>query len=312
MEPIIGMKYNLSKQPVNKFGYKEVGKSGEFYLYENDYTMPLGILTDAFIYEEDAVQTQATLLNHLAGTNENFFSFKEMKQLSHKNVKESQETINTTTIVTYEPETWQKPMEIEWEAEIPAGKQAYVSINSTDYVLLGKTQLTLEINGQKQQSGINSTGQYYSLGYFDKATTLTFKTIFSGLSEKNKVEMVAPDIALLDTDKYTMSYKKLAEKGVELVTDGRKVSGKVDLQEDQVLLTSIPYDKGWTAYVDGKKVSMPIFKEAFLTLPVEKGQHEIKLIFLPEGFKLGTIISIGCIGLFILYTIRIRKKEREQ
>ncbi|MHC5228989.1 YfhO family protein [Enterococcus sp. LJL99] len=311
MEPIIGMKYNLSKQPVNKFGYKEVGRSGEFYLYENAYTMPLGILTDDFIYEEDAVQTQATLLNHLAGTNENFFSFKEMKQLSQKNIKESQEKINTTTVVTYEPEKWQEPMEIEWEAEIPAGKQAYISIYPTDYILLGKTQLTLEVNGQKIKSGMNATGQYYSLGYFDKPTTLTFKTIFSGLGEKNSVEMVAPDLALLDTDKYTKSYKKLAKKGVELVTDGRKVSGKVDLQEDQVLLTSIPYDRGWTAYVDGKKVTMPIFKEAFLTLPLTKGKHEVKFVFLPEGFKMGIMLSLGCLGLFAFYTLHLRKKESE-
>lgn len=309
MEPIIGMKYNLSKQPLNKFGYKEIGKSGDVYLYENEYTMPLGILTDDFIYEDGAVQTQATLLNHLAGTDEDFFSFGKMKQISKKNVKESQESINATTVVTYEPEEWKEPMEIEWEAEVPAGKQVYMSVFVTDYYSLGKTQLTVEVDGQKKQSDMSSTGQYYSLGYFDKPTTLRFKTIFSQTLEENKVEMVAPDLALLDTEKYTSSYEKLAEKGVNLVTDGRKVSGKVDLQEDQVLLTSIPYDRGWTAYVDGKKVKTPIFKEAFLTLPLTKGEHEISFVFLPEGFKVGVILSISCVGLFTFYMLRLRKKE---
>ena len=312
MDPILGMKYNLSKQPVNKFGYKEVGRSGEFLLYENEYTMPLGILTDDYIYEEDAVNTQATLLNHLAETDEDFFSFAQMKKVSSKNLKESQENINTTTVVTYQPENLQQPIEIEWEAEIPAGQQAYVSMYPTDYLTLAKTELTLEVNGKKQKFGMKSTGQYYSLGYFDKPTKLTFKTSFSRFEKKDdKVELVAPDIALLDTQKYVTSYKKLASKGVGLVADGRKVKGLVNLKEDQVLLTSIPYDRGWKAYVDGKKVTMPIFKEAFLTLPVAKGEHELLFVFLPEGLIIGVIISISCMSMFIFYIVHLNKKKKK-
>lgn len=43
----------------------------------------------------------------------------------------------------------------------------------------------------------------------------------------------------------------------------RKASGTVNTAEDSMLVTTIPYDKGWKAKIDGKPVKVSNFKDAF-------------------------------------------------
>ena len=309
MDSLIGMKYNLSKESLNKFGYKKIATADNFSLYENNYQLPLGVMTDDEIYEAGAVETQATLFNHLAETDENFFTFDSLKQITSKNLIETSKKINQTKISIYAPKNIEEPMEVEWEAKIPANKQAYFSFYPINYQTLGSTKLSVEVNGETYTTGAFDTGQYYSLGYYDKESTVRFKTIFSNLKDKNKVEYVAPDLALMDTQKFAAAFDKVKEKGIELSIKGRKVNGTVDLKQDQVLLTSIPYDKGWKAYIDGKKVSIPTFKSALLTLPIPAGKHKIQFVFLPEGLVVGLLLLIVCFSTFIVYLKLIVRKE---
>lgn len=306
MDSLIGVKYNLSKTELNKFGFDEKDRRGEYKLYENKSALPLGILTDKEIYEPDAVQTQATLFNHLAETNEDFFTFASTKKIRTKNLKEEVKKINKTTIVTYTAENKAEPIEIEWESIVPAGKQAYFSVHPTNYEDLGATKLAIKVNEEERISTISETGQYYDLGYYDALTTIQFKTTFYG-GEGNNIGIIAPDIALMDVDKFKKAFKSVEEKGVELSVTGRKVTGQVTVEKDQVLLTTIPYDRGWKAYVDGKKVEIPIFKQALLTMPIPTGEHEITLVFLPEGIVVGSCLFILCIVIFSGYRYWLKK-----
>jgi len=82
---------------------------------------------------------------------------------------------------------------------------------------------------------------------------------------------------------------------------GRKASGTVNTAEDSMLVTTIPYDKGWKAKIDGKPVKVSNFKDAFLMIKVPAGKHTVTFSYLPEGFTIGAILFVLCIALFILY-----------
>ena len=58
--------------------------------------------------------------------------------------------------------------------------------------------------------------------------------------------------------------------------------------------------------VDGKKVDSEIFAEAFLSIPLTEGTHEIELRYTTPGLATGALISLAAVGLFIL-SIAIRK-----
>jgi hypothetical protein len=63
--------------------------------------------------------------------------------------------------------------------------------------------------------------------------------------------------------------------------------------------------KGWRAYVDGKRVGIQIANHAFLSVYVPQGRHQVRLVYLPQSFVTGRMISaITLLGLFAFAAIR--------
>lgn len=96
------------------------------------------------------------------------------------------------------------------------------------------------------------------------------------------------------------------------VTD-RSVSGTLNAPRNGVIFTSIPYDAGWTAFVDGEKVEPLKIGGAFIALPVTAGEHSFFLQFTPKGLPVGLLISGGtfllCVALLVYRFIK-RKNTR--
>ena len=49
--------------------------------------------------------------------------------------------------------------------------------------------------------------------------------------------------------------------------------------------------KGWRAYVDGRRVAVRYANHAFLGVHVPAGRHRVRLVYLPESFTTGRLIS---------------------
>lgn len=305
MDSLLGIKYNLSKQPVMKYGYKKIATKGDYSLYENSYALPLGILTDEEIYQKDAVNNQTELMSHLSGIEENLFSFGTVKEAKLENLvlESSGESL------VYGKQDITKDGKITWTVDVPANTQAYLSLVASDQSNMAKTDVVVTVDEVSRRSSILESGQYYNLGYYENDKTIEVTARF--ISANAKIMLYQPDTALLNIPRFEESVEQVKKKGVAFETNGRKAKAEVTLNEDQVILTTIPYDKGWTAYIDGKKTEIPTFKEAFLTLPVSKGNHTIEFVFLPQGFILGVSLFILCIGLFLIFLWRLKKQRVE-
>lgn len=99
-----------------------------------------------------------------------------------------------------------------------------------------------------------------------------------------------PKVVGLDVVAYQAAMNQIKEKGVEMEATVRKASGTVNTAEDSMLVTTIPYDKGWKAKIDGKPVKVSNFKDAFLMIKVPAGKHTVTFSYLPEGFMIGAIL----------------------
>ena len=91
---------------------------------------------------------------------------------------------------------------------------------------------------------------------------------------------------------------------------GNHLSGTIHAQEDQMLFFSIPYDKGWTVKIDGKKVKTKALGKAFLTVKAPEGKHKVSLTYVSVGFKEGAILSIAGFVVFILIMAFFRRKKK--
>lgn len=90
-----------------------------------------------------------------------------------------------------------------------------------------------------------------------------------------------------------------------------KLSGTVYAQSAGTLFLSIPYDAGWTVTVDGEEVETEKLFDAFLSVPVSEGEHEIALHYFPEGLAPGLAITAGSIGVFAILWLFKRSQDQK-
>ena len=91
-----------------------------------------------------------------------------------------------------------------------------------------------------------------------------------------------------------------------------RIEGTVTAREDGYLYTSIPYEDGWSAYVDGVETdTVPLGDDGFLMIPVTAGTHTITLRYIPSGFLPGCAAFAGAAAVFIGICVLTRNKKYE-
>ena len=151
--------------------------------------------------------------------------------------------------------------------------------------------------------------QLFDLGYLEAGDKVEIAIEFaSDASESGTVSLYD---YILDEEKYQEMYYKLSAQGLNVtkVRDG-KLEGKITAKEDGILFTTIPYDTGWTVWVDGEKTETLAAGDTFLSVRLSAGTHEIKMSYVSPGFWYGLLGSIVCWGIFILLSIIWKRRKR--
>ena len=132
-----------------------------------------------------------------------------------------------------------------------------------------------------------------------------------------EVESFTVTPATLDVDALEDALQALGKDPFEVESFGDTyVKGTVNVSKAGMLFTSIPYDKGWSAYVDGKKVKVEDFYGAFVQIPLKVGEHSVEFRYHVPGKTIGLVISIlavvALIALSILTKMGIKFKKKPQ
>ena len=103
-------------------------------------------------------------------------------------------------------------------------------------------------------------------------------------------------IAQLHMDLLGETMEILNANGMDIDKHGNgKLSGKIVVGEQQRIITSIPYDAGWTVRIDGRKVEVTKFADTFLAIEAESGEHTISFSYVSPGVGMGVILFIGAV-----------------
>lgn len=121
MDSLMSVKYNLSKQPINKYGFRQKDTSDDYQLYENQNALPLGFLTDPSIdqltqFENDNLANQTNLMNQLADTKENFFQFQPITVTDLNNISIENQGAHTK----FSEQEGNVAKEVTWKVNVPA------------------------------------------------------------------------------------------------------------------------------------------------------------------------------------------------
>lgn len=103
----------------------------------------------------------------------------------------------------------------------------------------------------------------------------------------------------LDVDEMKALLGKLDSAGFSLKSfSNGQVSATFDAQRDETLLISIPYEKGWSATVNGQEVPVHELYGGLLGIDVTAGANDIELHYMTPGLIPSAIISILGVAVF--------------
>lgn len=180
-------------------------------------------------------------------------------------------------------------------------------------------------DNESQTLTLKSTMPYAcQIGYLNVGDTVTITgTTKDKLISKSSFMSC---VYRLDSNAFDAGIEKLRSNGtldIESVSD-TEIRGTINSEIDGIMYTSIPYEKGWSVYVDGVRQEAvqvcnntytdtegkKTHKGSMLGIELEKGSHTIELKYSPEGFIPGLIISIVCLAAFVAIIIYNRKRMK--
>ena len=109
-------------------------------------------------------------------------------------------------------------------------------------------------------------------------------------------------LAYFDFEQFQEVYDKLANNQLN-ITDFKEnhIKGNINVTDEQSLFLSIPYNDNFKILVDGEETSYYKVVNNFIGLDLEEGNHDIEIIYEVKGLKLGSMISLVSLCLFIFY-----------
>ena len=147
------------------------------------------------------------------------------------------------------------------------------------------------------------TGEYYSilnLGSFEPGDTVRLRmTLANG-------EVLFSDVLFykLNTKALAEAYARIAAGGLNVTEHSDTfVKGSVNAAEDGILMTTVPYEPGWTIKVDGQEVEPVVLLDSLIGVELSAGEHEITMKFFPDYLILAVIVEL--IGLSFIAIVAV-------
>ena len=90
------------------------------------------------------------------------------------------------------------------------------------------------------------------------------------------------------------------------------IRGDITTTSDKILVFSIPYSAGFTAYVDGEKTELVQANSMYMGLELKKGRHTIALRYCTPYIVPGMILTVIGLILFAVIVISYRRQRKQK
>ena len=196
------------------------------------------------------------------------------------------------------------PIILNYDIEITRQDELYMNIS----VPRMNSGCEVYLNGDIMAS--YSSGTFYSsilrLGSYDPGDTVRV-TI---MSDNDAWTYLNVRFAYFDKESYGSQFDGLDLTFDTVMAEDGVVDIRGTLKEGEMILTSIPYEDGWTAYVDGVKTEITPYEDALISIHAAPGEHDVSLRFTPPGLKAGAALTIaGIIGLAAIELVENKNKR---
>ena len=297
-DSLFGISYNISEAYPDKYGFHPSYQKDNLTLYKNQFALPIAFATQSLYkdvtFNDHTLDNQTQFLNQIAGLNEEYF----YPINHHTDSGDSVVNLNGTDT---------EDATISYSIEVPDNSQVYLSMTKLNFSNDKKKQVDIIVNGEKKSFTTDNAFTFFNLGYAEHKQTFDIQIKFPGNAQ---VSFESPTFYRLDTKKYTEAIRKIKENPVEVSSYKNKVTVNYKVKNETSIFFTIPYDQGWSAYQNGKKLQIQQAQTGFMKIDVPEGEGTITLSFIPKGFIAGASCSLIAIIVFIFYDIQRKKYSR--
>jgi len=290
----MGTRYIFSKTDPG-FLYEKVKSSDKICMYENKNAFPI-------VYKSKKLISEKSF-------NKEKFPYNIELLMHNTVVNEAIEAERESFITKYDVDenyffVSRKEREYKIElSEVFRDKILYLSFNMRNKKHHpSDSAWGITINGQKNLVNSPMNTYYNENTKFEyvipmENTNILTVNVSSGIFDIYGLEMHYSDI---DYENYTEA------DSLKFNEQNDTISCKVNAREGEYLVTSIPYDKGFTAMINGEEAETEIVNKAFVGLKLKEGKNNIVLQYRSPLLNVGYIISI--IGLIAYVWILVKEK----
>lgn len=277
-------------------------------IYQNKYSLPIAFVTSKTVGDWDNSEgnpfdVQEDLIDKATGVSNVFVPVEYTQTNSYSSVCEDV-TENGTYFVDSIEENSGGSVDITFKS-VKDGN-VYVYIDSSE----------IENVNYYWNEGINTTYQSITepyildLGYHNAGDEIKAAIDLNGVTSGSaSFSIYAYNI---DDTVLQSAYEMLSLGQLEVTKHSdTKIEGTINAGYDGYLYTSIPYDEGWSVYIDGQKVKTFDIGDCQLATAIKHGKHDVKIIYSPKGLAYGlTISACGWVGIFGYGLLRRIKKAK--
>ena len=76
---------------------------------------------------------------------------------------------------------------------------------------------------------------------------------------------------------------------------------EITLKKDDLVFFSVPYDDGFTAYVNGEETEVIRVDEGLMAVLAPAGENTIDFVYQADGYSLASKVSLAALAVFVLY-----------
>ena len=294
-QKLMGIKYIVSQENIP--GYKEIKEN----IYENSEVYPVAYVTSQYLSEED-YNTLEFPYNQTA-----FLDFAVVKNRSScAGWKEQLQSKIQEVDIGFQYKEIDSRQSVTKEFIIPKAQKG-------DLFLL---QFDVENQDTSKDVSVDVEGIRNKLTeknhiYYNENETFTYAVTLEEGQTQIQIKFGKGTYEIKHLKSYIWKNHAEESKNQTLcqskflldkrVTKGNKISGKIKRKEAGMLITSIPFDKNFTIYIDGKETVPENVNTSFLGVNVENGIHDIEMIYHSPGLKTGKMVTAFGLLLYFLY-----------
>lgn len=299
VDALFSVKYRMSKNGISA-DYSKVLDSGEIKVYQNPNVLSLAFasapITENTLLQDNSFAAQEQIFTQLMGEETVLFRRADVEAVELYNIHE-EEGEGHLAYITDNPND---DSFVEYLLTPNADGVLYASF-PTDYPY----PANLWCGGEFLSTCFETeTDCVIPLGYFKSGESLRLRMS----PKQGAVYFKDALFATCDTIVLENAVLALNHTVNSLTVENTSVDVTVTAEKPGMLFTSIPYEPGWNAEIDGKPVETQMVFDSLLAVSLEEGIHTIRLTFRPDAVIFGPILSV--LGLILVFLLRKLEKRK--